>query len=180
MIHKPEIQFREIELVYCQENSKPTFLKKIDVSAKAGVEVKKEKPAAEEEKKAFIAENKTFIIDDGPKTKIIEDSGDISGKSDKKTAYVNYESKIREMIKSVIEKNCKRISKEGNVSVRFIIERTGNIKKITLHRPSGRGMKSLENIVVKSIKQASPFPPFSREMKEDEIPLILPICFTRK
>ena len=86
---------------------------------------------------------------------------------------------IREMIRTAIEKNCKRIPKEGDVSVRFIIDRNGNIKEVALYKTSRRGIKFLENIAIRSIKEASPFPPFSDEMQDKELPLILPIRFTR-
>ena len=198
-IHKPEIRLQKIELVYYQEDpkqeirvkdfkpitykekkiaepyTKPTLLKKIDISEKVSIEFKKEETTAKEEK-ISIAKNKTSDIDKESKTEKSEDNENIS---DKEMVYMNYKLAIREMIRSVIEKNCKRIPKEGDVSVRFVIDRNGNIKKMALYKTSGRGMKFLENIALRSIKEASPFPPFSEEMKEKQLPLILPIRFTR-
>ena len=94
------------------------------------------------------------------------------------TLYEDYCLKVREKIKSILEKNRIRFTKEGEVCVRFIIDRNGALKDLSLYKSSSKNTHPLEKITIESIKQASPFMPFDDKMDEKELLFKLPIRFT--
>ncbi len=89
-----------------------------------------------------------------------------------------YHLKVREKIKGMLEKNGKRFTREGEVYVKFVISKAGTLKDLVLYKDSGKEMHSLEAIAIKSIKEASPFPPFDSEIEETELSFKIPIRFT--
>ena len=89
-----------------------------------------------------------------------------------------YYMKVREKIKSTLEKNCKGRLKEGEVYVKFTIKKDGALKDLVLYKSSGRNPRLLEAMAIQSIKEASPFPPFDEEMAEIELLFRQPIQIT--
>lgn len=98
----------------------------------------------------------------------------------KGVVYEKYYLDVREKIRGVIEKNRKELLKESEVCVKFIVERSGALKNIYLYKSSGVDAGGLENLAVKSIKEAAPFQPFIDKIKEDELQFNLPIRVIRK
>ncbi|MBL7071303.1 MAG: hypothetical protein ISS26_03920 [Candidatus Omnitrophica bacterium] len=92
----------------------------------------------------------------------------------------DYYLRVREKIKSVLDKNKKGFAGEGELHVRFIVERSGALKNLTLYRRYGRDIRKLGPIALNSIKEAAPFPPFTSEMRESELIFKLPIRFSYK
>ena len=98
----------------------------------------------------------------------------------KGVVYEKYYLDVREKIRGIIEKNRKGFLKESEVCVKFIVERNGTLKDLYLYKSSGADAGSLENLAVKSIKEAAPFHPFTDKIKEDELQFNLPIRVIRK
>ncbi len=70
--------------------------------------------------------------------------------------------------------------RESEVGIKFVLDRNGNLKDIFLYRGTGPDASSLEKLAVKSVKEASPFPPFSDKIKEGELQFNLPIRVVSK
>ncbi|MDP3790071.1 MAG: TonB C-terminal domain-containing protein [Candidatus Omnitrophota bacterium] len=95
----------------------------------------------------------------------------------KGAAYEKYYLDIREKIRSTVEKNTKRILRESEVSIRFIIDRGGALKKIYVFKRSGPDAAIWEEIVIQNIKKVAPFPPFTEKIKEAELPVIVTVKY---
>lgn len=188
---KPEISFQRIELTYFKEglvkdvpikDIKPITSvkeksKKIDIKT-----AKLEKIEIELRQSQKIPIEKIDIIKNRAPL-ISEDERGAKSDTPEKLAKAtlvreDYCLKVREEIKSMLEKNGRHFIREGNVYVRFIINRDGTLKDLVLYKKTARGMQPLERIVIKSIKEASPFLPFDDSIKEAELPFDLPIRFT--
>lgn len=97
----------------------------------------------------------------------------------KGVVYEKYYLDVREKIRGVIEKNRKGLLRESEVCVKFIVERNGALKDLYLYKSNGADAGSLEELALKSIKEAAPFHPFSDKIKEVELQFNLPIRVIR-
>lgn len=109
-----------------------------------------------------------------------EEKGNTADASSEDAAILleGYHLKVREKIKAMLEKNGKRFTREGEVYVKFVISKVGTLKDLVLYKDSGKEMRSLEAIAIKSVKEASPFPAFDAEIEETELSFKIPIRFT--
>lgn len=148
-----------------KEDTKTKRLEKIKIDLKRDAESKIEEEKTKEEKPeiAKVPQRETDAKESDSEDETLRDS---------------YYLEVREKIKAALEKNGRRFMKEGDVYVRFIVKRDGTLKDLILYKKSGKNMRVLEEIAIKSIKEASPFPAFDESMKEAELPFDLPIRFS--
>ena len=189
IISMPEVSFQRIELSYFKDGPVTDVLIK-DIkpitSVKGRTDEQNIKTAKLKEVKIGLNE-KTKKSSEAAKDTIAkiskdaepEDLGTIEGDVEDGLAYMDYYLRVREKIKSTLEKNGRRFMQEGDIHVRFTITRDGTLKDLMLYKKSGGYVVPLETIAIKSIKDASPFPAFGEDIKEGEIPFDLPIRFTR-
>lgn len=189
---RPEISFQRIELTYFEEGAiqdvlikdlKPITSVK-QASRKKNIEmVKLEKvkidlkksSESKFEQKPIVAKNTISGISKDSRQK---NSDTTESASKDEIIRENYCLKVREKIKSILEKKSKRFTGEGEIYARFIINRNGILKNLTMHKGSGKGTHLFGIIAIESIKEASPFPSFGDEIKENELLFKLPIRFT--
>lgn len=193
LISKPEISFPKIELTYFKEGPiKDALVKEIEpiTSVKRGtgkknlkmanlkdleINLKDTSESEIEQKIDTLKESASRIFKNNNRNEkaVTDETASTDG-----AIHDNYFLKVRDKIKSILEKNAKSFMREGDVYVRFIINRDGVLKNLTLYKSTGKDVRPLETIAIESIKQASPFPPFDVKMKEAELPFNLPIRFT--
>lgn len=93
--------------------------------------------------------------------------------------YIQYYELIREKIKNTVSKNY-RFDEAGTVEVVFRIGRTGALKEVLVNENTSAKIRILKAAALKSIEDASPFPPFPEALKRDELAFSLAIIFTKK
>lgn len=64
---------------------------------------------------------------------------------------------------------------EGQVTVRFVMDREGNLLSFKLER--GSGFEILDNEAKAMVQRASPFPPLPAEMQQAQLELVVPVSF---
>jgi hypothetical protein len=94
--------------------------------------------------------------------------------------YVSYYELLREKIKQKLNNNCNGYYKPGDVSVLFTLRSNGSLAKFDIDRAASIKDEGLIDIVSLSLKQASPFPPFPKELSFPEISFSVTISFKEK
>ncbi|HQO57504.1 MAG TPA: hypothetical protein PLT76_02125 [Candidatus Omnitrophota bacterium] len=92
--------------------------------------------------------------------------------------YMNYQQHIRNKIKSQanIFKDDPRFQ-SGEVYLTFVLGADGQLKDIRIIDQKTRASEFLRRVSLRSIKEASPFPPFPFELKYPELPFNVSISF---
>jgi TonB family protein len=192
LIPKQEISFRKIELAYfrtghikdvlIKDTSAATSIDKEDGKENAKtIELEKIKIDLEENSELKVDQKRDVAKDavsETYKTSQNEKIDNLNTASGDRITHENYCLRVREKIKSILEKNARHFMREGNIYVKFIIKKDGTLKNLTLCKSSHKNIRPLEEIAIESIKEASPFPSFHDGMKEEELPFNLPIRFT--
>ena len=93
--------------------------------------------------------------------------------------YKNYYARIRNRIKNAAYLNY-TVPKEGEVFLNFILTRDGKIKNIVISQEHSVPHKNLKRIALNSLKQASPYPKFPKEIDLGELSFNLVISFQSK
>ena len=79
-------------------------------------------------------------------------------------AYMDYYRALREKIRANVFSNYDR-KIDGKIALRFQISKEGKLKDITIGSDSSSSL-ALRKIVLKSVRAASPFPVFPKELKD--------------
>ena len=190
-VTKPDVRFRKIELTYFRNGSIEEMAAK-DVKPAASSRHEREKPVAgSSEKEQVKPAEKTheapvpLIAETFHEAKIVlgKDLRGSEGKGGdsepgRGALLDDYRMKVRELINTSLKKYADSYRQEGEVHVKFIIDRGGEVTDIMLYKSSRRNIRSLAKIAIQGIKEASPFPPFDEQINESEIILSVPIQFT--
>ena len=94
----------------------------------------------------------------------------------KSPVYKSYSRSIRGKITYYAHKNYNG-SEEGFVYVTFVISADGQLKEVIILDEESRGSSFLKDIVVKSIKDASPYPPFPKDFGSPQISFKVIVSF---
>lgn len=78
-------------------------------------------------------------------------------------SYINYYQIVREKIRRTAYQNYTR-AETGEVYLSFIISRDGYLKEVQLNEEKSSGNSYLKEIASRSVKDASPFPVFPKEL----------------
>ncbi|MFH0839737.1 MAG: hypothetical protein V1883_01820 [Candidatus Omnitrophota bacterium] len=173
-------------------NSKPVFPKNTaPVVRESGTEDKKaplaakkyENPDISPKNEAKKPEEAAFKENVGKNTAEIKGSDpeaqpkivDIGSR--KGIVYEEYFRSIRDKIKTIIEKNKRGRFGKNDIYVKFIVNKSGALKDISLYKSSGPNSRLLEEVAIRSIREAAPFLPFGEGIKENELSLNLKILF---
>ncbi len=188
-LSRHEISFQKIELTYFHDKAiDDVILRDINpitsMSGAAGAKVAELKKVQIEPAKKSVQQVKpkkekadksiTKALSETP-SKAEDDS--VKGLSESDSLRLDYCMRVREKIKSMIEKNKKKLVKGGEVYVRFAISNDGTLQDMALYKSFGKGTKRLEALAIKSIKEAAPFPPFSDDMSDTKLLFKLPISY---
>ncbi len=93
-------------------------------------------------------------------------------------SYVGYDLVIRDQIKSQVDKNVDPAIKEkGDVNLVFIVAASGELKDIKVISDKTNASFYLRDICLRSVKEASPFKPFPKDLNYSELPFSVTITF---
>jgi len=94
----------------------------------------------------------------------------------KNPSYLSYYQVVHEKIRRA---GCRIYAgnEAGEVNISFIISREGNLTDVKLDTDKSVNNRRLRNIALKSLKDASPFPHFPRELDYLQIPFNITISF---
>lgn len=94
--------------------------------------------------------------------------------------YIQYYELIRESIKKYVSKNYTRFREEGIIEVAFTLNKNGILKNLAVDTSKSIKSPRLKTIALKSIKEASPFPPFPDSLKKKELAFAIAIIFKKE
>jgi len=101
---------------------------------------------------------------------------DLENKEIKKIFFVYYDLIRQQLIRNTIYPlKAKLEGREGLAYLSFILKRNGSVSEIMVLNSSGEPI--LDEAAMNSIRNASPFPPFPKDLVEQEIKLNVPISF---
>lgn len=95
----------------------------------------------------------------------------------KEPVFLDYYRAIREKIKNSANRNKPLFFKPGEVCVFFVLDNKGNLKRLKIIDSKTTEDPLLREIALKSIEEASPFPPFPKELKREQIAFNIIIAF---
>lgn len=93
--------------------------------------------------------------------------------------YIEYYELIREKIKKHVAKSYTRSMKEGRVDVNFMLSRNGTLKDLSIDDKRSATSTFLRKAALRSVKQASPFPPFPSSLEGEDLAFNLAIIFKK-
>ncbi|MBN1872004.1 MAG: energy transducer TonB [Candidatus Omnitrophica bacterium] len=187
---RAEVSFRRIELTYFKnEMSEPLIKERNPIMAVEQIKdkkdyeafspgfetgVKKDQGAPLEAKEEGRAIN---IVKDNSSEGARQNKADIKDPRLAKREHEEYCLTIRERIKDILKKHRNRFNKEGEVYVKFKVDKHGLLRDLALAKGGNTSSGTLEKIALESVKEASPFPPFTQTMQDKELFFKLPIRF---
>ncbi|UCH12193.1 MAG: hypothetical protein JSW18_05100 [Candidatus Omnitrophota bacterium] len=104
---------------------------------------------------------------------IFHDSKDLSGNP----SYLKYHNIVRSKIEQTANSNKPYIFRIGEVNLMFTILNSGDLKNVNLVNNGSVTDPVLRQCALDSVYAASPFPPFTGDMKEDHLTLQVTISF---
>lgn len=175
---------RQIEVTYCQikETSKPS-VSESSTSIREKIEVKKTVPLAKdlEVKKDLISKLKEGLIEEKPIIRrdvaIKDDSLQDMTEMGKRVEYLNYYQIVREEIRRCAYRNYSRGFAEGEVYISFVLFPNGQLKEAKIIDEKSIRVPFLKEIALKSIRDASPFPPFPKDISSSQLSFNVIISF---
>ncbi|MFH1440714.1 MAG: energy transducer TonB [Candidatus Omnitrophota bacterium] len=92
-------------------------------------------------------------------------------------AYLSYSQISREKIRRILYENYSGSSEQGVVFVSFTISNSGKLMGVRILDDKSSKNLCLREIAIESIKEASPFPPFPKELDYSQVPFTVEIAF---
>ena len=190
--HSSEISFSKIELTYFKNDPSDPIIKELNpimaiehrdggpIDGKVSLDPKEE-VASEIVSSVDAAEDpgRVNVVKDELKRDVLDDRSKMKDPLLVKKQHEDYCLTVREKIKNTLRKNRDRFHREGEVHVRFKVDKNGILKDLSLAKRRRISNRSLERIALESVEAASPFPPFSHAMQEKELLFKLPIRFVK-
>ena len=98
----------------------------------------------------------------------------------KNTDYINYYKAIREKIVQTLKDLYRYYYKRGDVNLLFTLKSDGSLARFDVDSSKSTADKKLIGIATLSLKQASPFPPFPKDLPSQELSFNVIISFREK
>jgi len=92
-------------------------------------------------------------------------------------AYISYEQTVREIIRRVGNASGYLGEENGQVTVCFVVSNTGQLKDYRIADESQPANDYLKKTSLRILRDASPFPPFPKELGEEDVSFNLTIIF---
>jgi len=183
---KRKTQENKVQIIYSVEKS--TFLKEKPI-----MDLKRFKPKLKAPPPYIESSEKILkkIFKKEPKISVklppVKDIKSISVKEDfeelkvkiPSPSYMEYYKLIREKIRVQAYQNY-TLREEGKVYLSFIIDSFGNILRIKILENKTCASQKLKEIALLSVKEASPFPPFPKELDFPQLAFNIQITFQYK
>lgn len=99
--------------------------------------------------------------------------------SEEKSLYLGYYQGIREKIRRIVNHNYYNYSKVGEIFISFILGSDGDLKDIEFIGDKSDPDKDLMKIVFNSVKEASPFPSFPKDLNRKHLSFNVLISFEK-
>jgi TonB family protein len=94
--------------------------------------------------------------------------------------YINYYQLIREKIRQALKERYKRSYGEGDVTLIFMLDSDGLLAAIDTNEAGLIKDPALNQLAMESVKAASPFPPFPKELSVPKMTFDLTISFKKE
>jgi len=94
--------------------------------------------------------------------------------------YLSYHQLIREKIRRRLKENYTDYSNQGEVYLVFTIRSDGVLLRCDIEKMASTADGRLTDIALTSLKEASPFPPFPKELSEAQLSFQLTISFKKR
>jgi TonB family protein len=112
----------------------------------------------------------------GLKKKIDLPSTDIDLSKINNPSYISYYQLVREKVRRASYQNYTR-TETGEIYLSFVVSRDGSLKDVRLVAERSSQERYLEEIALRSIRDASPFPPFPKELDYPQLSFNVIISF---
>ncbi len=96
---------------------------------------------------------------------------------EKEALYLSYYQSIRQKIRSFVVENYPRFIACGEVCLYFILSSDGRLKEINVVEERSSPNRPLREIAVKSLRDASPFSPFPKDLSQPQLSFNVIISF---
>ncbi|MBL7156850.1 MAG: TonB family protein [Candidatus Omnitrophica bacterium] len=94
--------------------------------------------------------------------------------------YIQYYKLIREKIKKHVTRNYTIFREEGRVDMAFTLTQHGSLKNMRIDETKSSKNPQLRKTALRSVKNASPFPPFPKELQKRELTFSIAIIFKKE
>lgn len=115
-------------------------------------------------------------IETGPEKKETESQKSIESRRD----YVSYYQLMREKMRRCLKENYGERSNEGDIHLIFMLDPDGRLLKYEIDMVKSVDDKVLSDITVRSLKEASPFPPFPKGLPKRALSFDVTVSFKKK
>lgn len=127
-------------------------------------------------KEVNVAKKQTLPISEEPAAESISEISDIEHLEE----YISYYQLIREKVKKRVKSNYTKSSEEGIAYLVFSLMGNGDLKNLEIDDSRSSKSEYLRKTALKSLKEASPFPPFPRSIKKREITFSIAVIFKKE
>ena len=141
---------------------------KIEIPKK--IEIKPPVKTPEEKKPDKPKETKETVDDIALKQARIKDTKD----------YINYYQLMREKVRRRLKRNYVYRSREGEVSLNFVLDSGGNILSCSADQSRSASDRVLLETAKKSLRESSPFPPFPKDIDLPKMSFNLTVVFKKR
>jgi protein TonB len=173
---------RQIEVTYYQIKETPkTPPSTSSIPIKEKIEVKKTVPLAQdlEVKRDLISKLKESLIEKPiiRRDVAIKDDSSQMAEIGRRVEYLNYYQIVREEIRRCAYRNYSRGFAEGEAYISFTLLSNGQLKEAKIIDEKSTHIPFLKEIALKSIRDASPFPPFPKDINSAQLSFNVIISF---
>lgn len=179
-IPQPKInEIKDLNKADIAQEKKNKIVKKTYRTIKSNKKVQKLINPVEE--KPEIVEN-IPIIDPQPKKEILTKTNPVLPKKEedlnKDKYYISYYRLINELLRdSVIYPND---FSEGEIGLTFVLNSDGSLENIDIMQDTSYNNNSLRETAKLIVKNASPFPPFPKELSQKQLTFNVVFCFRER
>lgn len=93
--------------------------------------------------------------------------------------YIGYYQLIREKIRSRAKRNYRKYYGEGEVTLNFVLDRSGRLSDSAVDESAGPADQDLKAAALSSLREASPFPPFPKALPVQKMAFDVTILFRK-
>lgn len=172
---------KQLEITYQQMKGLTSEIKALEPQDKIQVVKSIPKDLPSFMKESFNVKN-FKLVQDKPKVSKVSSqekkkvTPKLDSKMDDNPLYKNYYEMIRDNIKKEAYRNYTKYE-EGEVYLSFVISQEGELLDINLFKEKSKASEFLQNIALRSVKNAAPYPKFPAELNYPKLTFNVIISF---